>query len=138
MSQGLRMLPSLSAHQLLSSIVGQAVAPLSWRRAQHNYMFEMYFWLEKVILIGGISMLPKASMEQWCVQLRTRRASLFCLPLGIPFQTRNHVSFVSSLLLSSCSSRPPLIRWRSRLRDCLLYAVPGHSKPPHADANRAL
>ena len=50
---------------------------------------------------------------------------------------RNHVSFVSSLLLSSCSSRP-LIRWRSRLRVCLLYAVAGHSKPPHADANRAL
>ena len=67
-SWGLRMLPSLSAHQLLSSIVGQAIAPLSWRRAQHNYMFEMYFWLEKVILIGGISMLPKASMEQWCVK----------------------------------------------------------------------
>ena len=106
MSQGLRMLPSLSAHQLLSSIVGQAVAPLSWRRAQHNYMFEMYFWLEKVILIGGISMLPKASMEQWCVKSGPPRLP-FCLPLCIPFQTRNHVSFVSSLLLSSCSSRPP-------------------------------
>ena len=54
--------------QLLPSSADQ-MAPLTLRRAQHNYMFEMYFWLEKVMLIGFISMLPKGSMEQWFVNV---------------------------------------------------------------------